>query len=88
MGPPGMGPGSTNPQTQPGTTAQGTSRWTRFVGGFRKYFNLRVFHIVTYRVWAFGVATAVLGYFVPYIHLVRTIISMVCVLYLILPLNV
>uniref|UniRef100_A0A3B5KQN1 Uncharacterized protein n=1 Tax=Xiphophorus couchianus TaxID=32473 RepID=A0A3B5KQN1_9TELE len=35
------------------------------------YFNLRVFHIVTYRVWAFGVATAVLGYFVPYIHLIN-----------------
>lgn len=28
-----------------------------------------MFHIVTYRVWAFGVATAVLGYFVPYMHL-------------------
>uniref|UniRef100_A0A672Z3J6 Monocarboxylate transporter 10 n=1 Tax=Sphaeramia orbicularis TaxID=375764 RepID=A0A672Z3J6_9TELE len=35
----------------------------------KKYFNLRVFHIITYRVWAFGVATAVLGYFVPYVHL-------------------
>lgn len=76
MGPPGMGPGPAKPQTQPGATGQGGSKWSRVLGGVRKYFNLRVFHIVTYRVWAFGVATAVLGYFVPYIHLVRTIISM------------
>ena len=72
MGPPGMGPGSAEPQTQSGATAQGASCWSRVLAGFRKYFNLRVFHIVTYRLWAFGVATAVLGYFVPYIHLVRT----------------
>lgn len=72
MGPPEMGPGPTEPQTQLGATAQGGSRWSRVVAGLRKYFNLRVFHIVTYRVWAFGVATAVLGYFVPYVHLVRT----------------
>ena len=76
MGPPGMGPGPADPQTQPGATAQGGSRWSKVLGGFRKYFNLRVFHIVTYRVWAFGVATAVLGYFVPYIHLVRTTMFM------------
>ncbi|XP_041653103.1 monocarboxylate transporter 8 [Cheilinus undulatus] len=69
MGPPGMGPGK--PQTQPGATAQGGSRWGRVVSEVRKYFNLRVFHIVTYRVWAFGVATAVLGYFVPYVHLIN-----------------
>ncbi|KAJ8281787.1 hypothetical protein COCON_G00043060 [Conger conger] len=37
----------------------------------RKYFNLKVFYVTTYRVWAFGVATAVLGYFVPYIHLIN-----------------
>lgn len=37
----------------------------------RKYFNLRVFRRKTYRVWAFGIATAILGYFVPYMHLVR-----------------
>lgn len=76
MGPPGMDPGPANPQTQPGATAQGGSMWSRVLIGFRKYFNLRVFHIVTYRVWAFGVATAVLGYFVPYVHLVRTIMCM------------
>ncbi|KAF0039783.1 hypothetical protein F2P81_008018 [Scophthalmus maximus] len=71
MGPPGMGPGPAETQTQPGATAQGGSVWSRTLAGFRKYFNLRVFHIVTYRLWAFGVATAVLGYFVPYIHLIN-----------------
>ncbi|GLD75287.1 monocarboxylate transporter 8-like protein [Lates japonicus] len=71
IGPPGMGPGPAEPQTQLGATAQGGSRWSRVVAGLRKYFNLRVFHIVTYRVWAFGVATAVLGYFVPYVHLMN-----------------
>ncbi|XP_049897996.1 monocarboxylate transporter 8 [Epinephelus moara] len=71
MGPPGMGPGPAKPQIQPGATGQGGSKWSRVLSGVRKYFNLRVFHIVTYRVWAFGVATAVLGYFVPYIHLMN-----------------
>ncbi|XP_067327781.1 monocarboxylate transporter 8 [Anolis sagrei] len=37
----------------------------------RKYFNMRVFRKKTYRVWAFGIATAVLGYFVPYTYLVK-----------------
>uniref|UniRef100_A0A3Q3JGK9 Monocarboxylate transporter 10 n=1 Tax=Monopterus albus TaxID=43700 RepID=A0A3Q3JGK9_MONAL len=59
----GMGP--------PGATTQGRSRWSRVLAGIRKYLNLRVFHIRTYRIWAFGVATAVLGYFVPYIHLIN-----------------
>lgn len=67
MGPPGMDPGPSRTNAQAGTS------WSRVVGRVRKYFNLRVFRIITYRVWAFGVATAVLGYFVPYIHLVRTI---------------
>ncbi|MEQ2223212.1 hypothetical protein ILYODFUR_034432, partial [Ilyodon furcidens] len=67
MGPPGMGPGPAETQTQ--ATVQGMSKWSKAIAGVRKYFNLRVFHIVTYRVWAFGVATAVLGYFVPYVHL-------------------
>ncbi|KAK2849049.1 hypothetical protein Q5P01_008883 [Channa striata] len=71
MGPPGMGPSSDEAQTKPETTAQGGSRWSRVLARVRTYFNLRVFHIVTYRVWAFGVATAVLGYFVPYIHLIN-----------------
>ncbi|XP_053129922.1 monocarboxylate transporter 8 [Hemicordylus capensis] len=41
------------------------------VSQMRKYFNLRVFRKKTYRIWAFGIATAVLGYFVPYMHLVK-----------------
>ncbi|KAM9741388.1 monocarboxylate transporter 8 [Menidia menidia] len=70
MGPPGMGPEHAEPQTQP--PAQGSSsKWSRATARVKKYFNLRVFHIVTYRVWAFGVATAVLGYFVPYVHLIN-----------------
>lgn len=73
VGPPGMDPGPAEPQTQLGTNAQAATSWSRVVGRVRTYFNLRVFRIITYRVWAFGVATAVLGYFVPYIHLVRTI---------------
>ncbi|KAM7389831.1 hypothetical protein PAMP_023785 [Pampus punctatissimus] len=71
MGPPGMGPGPAEPQTQPGATVQGGSRWSKDLAEVKKYFNMRVFHIVTYRVWAFGVATAVLGYFVPYVHLIN-----------------
>eukprot|EP00064_Thunnus_orientalis_P012310 superscaffoldBa00001873_g12345 len=71
MGPPGMGPGPAESQTQPGATAQGGSRWSKDLAEVKKYFNLQVFHIVTYRVWAFGVATAVLGYFVPYVHLIN-----------------
>lgn len=78
MGPPGMDPGL----PEPGTNAQATTSWSRVLGRVRKYFNLRVFRIITYRVWAFGVATAVLGYFVPYIHLVRTINMKVLCLYI------
>lgn len=69
MGPPGMGPGPAESRTQ---ATGSTSKWSKAMARVRKYFNLGVFHIVTYRVWAFGVATAMLGYFVPYIHLVRT----------------
>lgn len=43
----------------------------RFLAQFRKYFNMRVFRQRTYRIWAFGIAAAALGYFVPYVHLVR-----------------
>uniref|UniRef100_A0A3Q3B556 Solute carrier family 16 member 2 n=1 Tax=Kryptolebias marmoratus TaxID=37003 RepID=A0A3Q3B556_KRYMA len=67
MGPPGMGPRPTESQTQ---AAGSTNKWSKAMARVRKYFNLRVFRILTYRVWAFGVATAVLGYFVPYIHLI------------------
>ncbi|XP_041704850.2 monocarboxylate transporter 8 [Coregonus clupeaformis] len=69
IGPPGPG-GPVGSAPQPGATARG-SRWSRTLTQVRKAFNLKVFHIVTYRVWAFGVATAVLGYFVPYIHLMN-----------------
>ncbi|XP_028315280.1 monocarboxylate transporter 8 isoform X2 [Gouania willdenowi] len=69
MGPPGMGHGHSDSQTQ--VTNQAGGKWSRIMARIRKYFNLRVFHIVTYRVWAFGVATAVLGYFVPYVHLIN-----------------
>lgn len=68
MGPPGMGPDPGELQNQSG--AQGTSKCSRIVKTLRKYFNLRVFHNLTYRLWAFGIATAILGYFVPYVHLV------------------
>nr|XP_014343270.1 PREDICTED: monocarboxylate transporter 8 [Latimeria chalumnae] len=47
------------------------SRRQQVVLQLRKYLNLKVFRKKTYRVWAFGVATAVLGYFVPYMHLIK-----------------
>ncbi|XP_076148254.1 monocarboxylate transporter 8 [Alosa pseudoharengus] len=63
------------PMGSPGSAALeaggGGSRWRRGVSAVKAFFNLRVFRIVTYRVWAFGVATAVLGYFVPYVHLIE-----------------
>lgn len=71
MGPHAMGSHPDNAQNQSGTAGQAGSKLGRFLAGVRKFFNLRVFHIMTYRIWACGVATAVLGYFVPYIHLVR-----------------
>lgn len=43
----------------------------RFLSQAKQFICTGVFHVSTYRVWAFGVATAVLGYFVPYVHLVR-----------------
>lgn len=43
----------------------------RFVAQFKKYFNMRVFRQRTYRIWAFGIAAAALGYFVPYVHLTK-----------------
>ncbi|XP_062841168.1 monocarboxylate transporter 8 [Trichomycterus rosablanca] len=64
-----MPPGSMGPAREQGSTA-GT-RWRRGVVKVRKYFNVRVFRVATYRVWAFGVATAVLGYMVPYVHLIN-----------------
>ncbi|XP_077589071.1 monocarboxylate transporter 8 [Stigmatopora nigra] len=58
-------------QSQAPVTPQNGNWWNKVLEGVRKYFNLRVFRILTYRVWAFGVATAVLGYFVPYVHLMN-----------------
>ncbi|XP_019739483.1 monocarboxylate transporter 8 [Hippocampus comes] len=67
-----MGPtGPSESQKQAGVTPQSGNWWHKALLWVRKYFNLRVFHILTYRVWAFGVATAVLGYFVPYVHLMH-----------------
>nr|XP_055033838.1 monocarboxylate transporter 8 [Misgurnus anguillicaudatus] len=57
-----------------GGTASGSesmSRWQRALMKMKKYFNVRVFRVLAYRLWAFGVATAVLGYFVPYVHLIK-----------------
>ncbi|KAL2077701.1 hypothetical protein ACEWY4_027205 [Coilia grayii] len=72
---PGMGPAEASPAVGGGGSGGGGvapgSRWQRGLAVVRTYFNLRVFRIVTYRVWAFGVATAVLGYFVPYVHLIN-----------------
>ncbi|CAL8357125.1 unnamed protein product [Merluccius merluccius] len=70
-GPGGMpsAPGPADAGGVGGGASTQASRWSRALAQVRRYFNLRVFHIVTYRVWAFGVATAVLGYFVPYMHL-------------------
>ncbi|XP_061642920.1 monocarboxylate transporter 8 isoform X1 [Phyllopteryx taeniolatus] len=69
---PCMGPtGPAKSHVQAGATPPSGSWWHKVLAGIRKYFNLRVFHILTYRVWAFGVATAVLGYFVPYVHLIN-----------------
>ncbi|KAL6475929.1 hypothetical protein MHYP_G00144280 [Metynnis hypsauchen] len=68
---PGMGPEG-GPPGLPGAPGSASgSWWRRSMLKIRKYFNVRVFSVVTYRVWAFGVATAVLGYFVPYIHLIK-----------------
>lgn len=52
----------------------------RFLVQFRKYFNMRVFRQRTYRIWAFGIAAAALGYFVPYVHLVRKTLTSTCYL--------
>ncbi|XP_051513644.1 monocarboxylate transporter 8-like [Myxocyprinus asiaticus] len=55
----------------PPSGLESASKWQRCLVKVRKYFNVRVFSVLTYRVWAFGVATAVLGYFVPYVHLMN-----------------
>ncbi|XP_067314179.1 monocarboxylate transporter 8 [Pseudorasbora parva] len=55
----------------PPSGLESASRWQKGLAKIRKYFNVRVFGVLTYRLWAFGVATAVLGYFVPYVHLMN-----------------
>ncbi|KAM4663957.1 monocarboxylate transporter 8 [Discoglossus pictus] len=49
----------------------GRSKTQKCLAQTRKYFSLQVFRKKTYRIWAFGIATTVLGYFVPYIHLIK-----------------
>lgn len=34
-----------------------------------KVFNVHVWRILVYRIWVFGIPTALFGYFVPYVHL-------------------
>ncbi|XP_077141166.1 monocarboxylate transporter 8 [Ranitomeya variabilis] len=49
----------------------GRSKTQQYLAHARKYFNMQVFRKKTYRIWACGIATTVLGYFVPYIHLIK-----------------
>ncbi|XP_029625679.1 monocarboxylate transporter 8 isoform X3 [Salmo trutta] len=58
---------STN--TAQDSSANLSSGWQQGLAQTRRYCNLGVFHLPSYRVWAFGVATAMLGNFVPYIYL-------------------
>ncbi|KAM7367567.1 hypothetical protein PAMP_013855 [Pampus punctatissimus] len=36
----------------------------------RQIFNLNIWKSLGYRIWAFGIPTALYGYFVPYVHLI------------------
>lgn len=49
----------------------GRSKTQQCLAHTRKYFNMQVFQKKTYRIWVCGIATAVWGYFVPYVHLVK-----------------
>ncbi|XP_044161571.1 monocarboxylate transporter 8 [Bufo gargarizans] len=49
----------------------GRSKTQQCLAHTRKYFNMQVFQKKTYRIWACGIATTVLGYFVPYVHLIK-----------------
>ncbi|XP_069842567.1 monocarboxylate transporter 8 [Dendropsophus ebraccatus] len=49
----------------------GRSKTQQCLAHTRKYFSMQVFKKKTYRIWACGIATTVLGYFVPYIHLIK-----------------
>lgn len=56
--------------TTPCTNQMAGGVCQRFLTQAKQCTGVGVFHVPTYRVWAFSVATAVLGYFVPYVHLV------------------
>ncbi|XP_077325821.1 monocarboxylate transporter 8 [Lithobates pipiens] len=49
----------------------GRNKAQQCLAQIRKYFSMQVFKKKTYRIWACGIATTVLGYFVPYIHLIK-----------------
>ncbi|KAG8553824.1 hypothetical protein GDO81_003562 [Engystomops pustulosus] len=49
----------------------GRSKAQQCLAQTRKYFNMQVFRKKTYSIWACGIATTVLGYFVPYVHLMK-----------------
>ncbi|XP_072285746.1 monocarboxylate transporter 8 isoform X2 [Pyxicephalus adspersus] len=49
----------------------GRSKAQQCLTQIQKYFSMQVFHKKTYRIWACGIATTVLGYFVPYVHLIK-----------------
>uniref|UniRef100_A0A6I8N4U0 Monocarboxylate transporter 10 n=1 Tax=Ornithorhynchus anatinus TaxID=9258 RepID=A0A6I8N4U0_ORNAN len=60
-------PPSADSPAQPG----GHSPKPQCLAHLRKYFNLGIFRQKTYCIWSFGIATAALGYFIPYVHLVN-----------------
>ncbi|XP_053329270.1 monocarboxylate transporter 8 [Spea bombifrons] len=49
----------------------GRSKAHQCLAHTRKYFSMRVFRKKTYTIWACGIAITVLGYFVPYVHLIK-----------------
>ncbi|KAM5146902.1 monocarboxylate transporter 8 [Mantella aurantiaca] len=49
----------------------GRSKAQQCLSQIRKYFSMQVFQKKTYRIWACGIATTALGYFVPYIYLIK-----------------
>ncbi|XP_062998157.1 monocarboxylate transporter 8 [Elgaria multicarinata webbii] len=66
-----MFPCTSDPHDLDHMKLDGRSWRQQYMSQMRKYFNMRVFRKKTYRVWAFGIATAILGYFVPYVYLVQ-----------------
>ncbi|XP_044538732.1 monocarboxylate transporter 8 [Gracilinanus agilis] len=59
-------PTTHNPRAKLGRSFQ-----QQCLGHLTSYCNMRVFYHRTYRIWAFGIATAALGYFIPYVHLMK-----------------